>query len=155
AQTNDSPDAPQEQVLTVNVRVEDESKREVSADGEVHVTAGDYRLTVRPDGYVARPGQASAVTLIARDNDGNPAANVRVNLEAGFPIRNHDEYTYKLFDRQSALTGPDGRATVMVTPPHTGELRLNASAADTKGRTVRARAYLWAAGDDGDDVDTE
>jgi uncharacterized protein YfaS (alpha-2-macroglobulin family) len=152
-----SQEAPQDNILSLSVRVKDDSSREVDAQQDVRVTAGDYHLSVRPEGYVAEPGKPSQVTLSARTYDGKPVPGVKISLESGYTKWNKKKRD-EVFTRagvQDAVTGADGRVTVTVVPPHKGELRLNARTTDTHGHALIARGYLWAAGDEGSDLDTQ
>jgi uncharacterized protein YfaS (alpha-2-macroglobulin family)/5-hydroxyisourate hydrolase-like protein (transthyretin family) len=153
-----TPEAPQAYVFALTATVTDDSGRAVTANGEARVTAGDFRLTLSPDGYVAEPGKPSGVTLMARDWDGRPVPNLSVNVESVYSRWDSKKYRYLYTPAgapQKVTTGPDGKAAVTITPPRAGELRVNARAADAKGRVIRARTYLWAAGDEGGALETE
>jgi uncharacterized protein YfaS (alpha-2-macroglobulin family) len=155
AEFSDEPNSPQQHVFRVSVNVEDDAKREVTADGEAKVAAGDYRLNVQPEGYLAQPGQPTNVSLRVRDLAGAPVANARVHLDEGFSHWKDEKFDYKVFRSENAVTGPDGRVAVAVVPPKGGNVELKATVTDAKGRTIRARADLWAASDEGGDLDTE
>ncbi|MCW3054330.1 MAG: Large extracellular alpha-helical protein, partial [Chthonomonadales bacterium] len=153
----------QADTYSVNATVTEGEDREVSADGSATVVAGDFRLGVKPDGYVAAPGEATNVNLTAKDHDGKPVANIAVDLEMGYHewkrVKNDDEgkyaYHYTAAGTLHATTGPDGRVTIPVTAPRAGELYLKARAFDSGHRKIIASGYLWVAADAGGDLNTE
>ena len=156
-------EAPQADIYTVNATVTEGEDREVSADGTANVVAGDFRLTLKPDGYVAAPGEATNINLTAMDHDGKPVPNVAIELESGFHewkrVKNDEEgsyaYHYTAVGTLHAVTGPDGRATIPVTAPRSGELYLKARAFDGGRRKIVGTSYLWVADEKGGDLNTE
>lgn len=146
---------PQEEIYTANVTVKEGEDREVMADGVANVTSGDFRLTISPEGYVARPGQPTSVILSASDFDHHPVPNIAVDLGIGYQQWKGDKYEYQSAGVQKAVTGSDGRVVVTVTPPHAGELLLRARATDAEQHAVLGRAFLWATGDEGGDLETQ
>lgn len=157
--TNDNVDAadaaPQAETFTVSVTATDPAGREVEGTGAARVTAGDLRLFVAPDGYVAEPGRATPVIVVARDWDNKPVANLPVTLAARLGKWNAKTKRYEEQAQgapQTATTGPDGRAVFSFTPTQAGELRLSATAKDPQQRPLSARTYLWAASDAGGDL---
>lgn len=154
----DEADAPQAEVFTVSVTATDDAKREVSGEGSLRVTSGDLHLSVAPEGYVAEPGRPSGVIVTARDFDNKPVANLPVSLAVHLGRWNEKtkQYENELEGTpQTLTTGLDGRAVFPITPAHAGELSLLATAKDKANRPLRARAYLWAAGDRGGELQTE
>jgi uncharacterized protein YfaS (alpha-2-macroglobulin family) len=149
---SESDGTPQAQIFKMHVTMTDAAGRAVEADGTTRVTMGDVRLSVSPEGYVATPQKPTRVTITAKDYDGKPVANREVKLESGYWRwdTERDESKYAPVSMRRAVTDANGKAIVEVTPPRSGELRLNAIALDNSGRTVRARAYLWAASESGD-----
>jgi uncharacterized protein YfaS (alpha-2-macroglobulin family) len=148
-------EGPQEQTYTASVTISRDAEREVMADGMAKVTAGDFRLTVSPDGYMGAPGQPANVTLAAKDYDGSPVPNVPVTLETGYQEWKRDEYQYQKVGVQQAVTGADGKVSLVITPPRDGELLLKARASDSQKRRIQGRAWLWVAGDEGGDLQTQ
>ncbi len=163
AKGDSSSEATQADLYMANVTVTEGEDREVSADGTATVVAGDFRLTVRPDGYVASPGAATNVNLIARDHDGKPVPNVAIELEMGYHewVRVHNDeqgsfkYKYTPAGTLHTVTGPNGRVTVPVTATRAGELYLKARAFDGGRRKIIGTAALWVAEDQGGDLNTE
>ncbi len=155
ADVEDTPNSPQQHIFRAYVTVTDESKREVASEGEAKVTAGDYKLTVRPEGYLAAPKQPMSVTLRVTDLQGAAIPNARVELEESYSHWKNDKYENKVFHTQAAVSGADGRAIVNVVPPAGGNVELKAKVLDAKGRSIRAHADVWCSGDEGGDLDTE
>lgn len=155
AKAPDAPDAPQVQIFAVSVSVTDDAGRETTADVDVRVTAGDFRLSVSPEGYVAEPGQPVGVVVKARDFTGEPIARLPIALEFGIERWEKGKYRFVAEGSLKLVTGPDGVARTEVTPRRAGELRLSVQASDSAGRAVRARGYLWVAGDGGGNLQTE
>ncbi len=146
-------DGAQEEVVTVSATVTEGADREVEATGEARITQGAFRLSVTPQGYVAKPGQPVGVVLMARDFAGNPVANLPVTLQTGYESWKKT-YQYVKDGVQSGVTGADGRVTLAVTASRQGDLVLSASASDADGHRVHLRESLWVTGDSGGDLDT-
>lgn len=153
----------QADLYSVNATVTEGEDREVSADGNATVFAGDFRLTVKPDGSVAAPGEATNVNLTAKDHDGKPVPNVAVELEMGFHewrrIKNDEEgkfaYHYTAVGTLHAVTGSDGHVTLPVSAPRAGELYLKARAFDGGHRKIVGASSIWVAAEQGGDLNTE
>lgn len=149
ANVPDEADEPQDHQFIVQAAVEDASGREVFAEGTARVSAGDLRLAVLTDGYLASPRTPMQVVLTARDHERNPVAGVPVELQAAYTRwePTAQQYVDTRLDTQTATSGPDGRAVVTVTFPRTGYVRLTALATDAGGRKIRARESVWVAGE--------
>ncbi len=163
AKGDSNSESSQADIYTVNATVTEGENREVSADGTANVVAGDFRLTLKPDGYVAAPGEATNVNLTAMDHDGKPVPNVAIELETGFHewkrVKNDEEgkfaYHYTAVGTLHAITGPDGHAVVSVTAPRSGELYIKARAFDSGRHKIIGTSYLWVADEKGGDLNTE
>ncbi|MDR7417847.1 MAG: MG2 domain-containing protein [Armatimonadota bacterium] len=143
----DEPTAPADQIFAVQATVTDSAGREVYAEGTAAVVAGAFRLFVDTEGYLVQPRSPTTVRILARDHDGNPVARVSVTLEAEYEIwdSTRSEYVLRPFRTKTATTGSDGTASVEVTIPRGGYVRLTARATDTGGRTIRDTTFVWAA----------
>lgn len=155
ANAPDTPNAPQVQIFAVSISVTDEAGRETTADVDVRVAAGDFWLSIAPEGYVAEPGKPMGVVVRARDFAGKPIASLPITLEYGIEWWVRGEYHFSPEGTRKLITGPDGVARTEVIPRRTGELRLSVQASDSAGRAIRARGYLWVAGDGGGDLRSE
>jgi hypothetical protein len=155
AKAPETPNAPQMQILAVSVSVIDDAGRLTDAYVDVPVAAGDFRLAVSPAGYVAEPGQPMDIVVKAADFTGKPIAGVPITLEYGMEWLVRGEYKFSLEGTRKLITGPDGLARTEITLHRAGEWRLAVQANDAAGRTVRARGYLWVAGEGDGDLHTE
>ncbi|MBC8104443.1 MAG: hypothetical protein H7Z41_17850 [Cytophagales bacterium] len=150
-------DVPQEQIYTLTASVTDNAQREVSSDGAARVSAGDYVVSVTPEGYLGTPNTATSIVVRTRDHDGKPVANASVSLTPSYSIWDQKAKEVKTTPLTpiTGTTGSDGTAVLAVTPPRAGDLRLAAKATDTNGRDIYARSYLWVSSDSGGDLGTE
>jgi alpha-2-macroglobulin len=149
---------PQVEKFTLTATVEDDAKRTVEAEGAATVTAADFTLNVRPEGYLGQPGKASTVVVAARDFEGKPLADRSVTLKAEYwewDAKNKKRVRVALPGLSPARTSVGGEAVFTLTPARNGELRLKASATDAGGRTVQDGASLWVASDGGGDLETD
>ena len=166
AKNPEEADGPQEQIYTVSATVtEPGTTREVLEDGIANVAAGDFRLTVSPEGYVAMPNHPTNITVTAKDGDGKPAGSQALELEIGQMHWTRDshnrrggeltKYYYKQISLQKITTGANGRIVVPVTPGQTGNLLIKVRGRDSKNRKILARADLWCVDDSGGDLGTQ
>lgn len=149
----------QAQIYNISATVSDAARREVEASGDLRATAGDFRLSVRPEGYVAKPDAPAKITVVATDYNGKPVPNTPIELESGYwsyESKTGDDTESKLqtISFRRAATDAKGKVILKVTPPRSGELRLEARARDAGGRPIRGLGYLWVSGDRGGDLDS-
>lgn len=150
-------DEPQDQIYRVQLSVTDAAQRSVEASGEVPVTAGDFRLSARTEGYMAAPGEATTVSVFAKDFEGRPIAGKAIELDCSY--RKWDRETSKAQEtfvrRYQATTDAKGVAAIEVKPPREGNFLLAARALDSQNRAVAAQRTLWIAGERGGDYDAQ
>lgn len=145
---------PQDQTFSVQLTVSDVQKREVEASGSVPVSAGDFRLSTKTDGYFALPGQPTTLTITARDFADHPVANTPVELKCSYRKWDENGKAHEEFVRRyNATTGTDGVAKVAITPPRAGSLYINAQAADGRRRAIKVIKSLWITRAEGGDYD--
>ncbi len=140
------------QVFTAHVTVTDQAEREVQAEGKTRQVAGDFTLDLQPQGYVAEPGKATALTIAARDYEGKPVANLPLEVELGYwrSAEKEKGSTFIALRSQKFTTNAQGVATGSITPPRGGDLQLTARAKDSGGRAIQDRTNLWAVSSSGD-----
>jgi hypothetical protein len=150
-------ETPRGQIYTLYATVTDAAGRSVEAQGRARVVQGDFRLALRPEGYVAEPGKPISIVVQARDHENKPVEGVSLTLDAVYSAWDPEKKRAETepLATESARTGTDGNALVAITPGRGGEIRLTARASDRAGRAVRGRGYLWAADDAGGDLQTE
>ena len=148
---------PQDQIYSVSLFVTDAAGREVEASGQVPVSAGDFRLQTRTEGYFALPNKATTISISAKDFGGQVVANVPVELSTSFRNWNEDtsEWSEGQTQKASATTGADGIAKISLTPQRQGVWTLRAKSRDAQNREVISTRTLWIAGDEGGDFDAQ
>lgn len=149
---------PQVEKFTLTATVEDDAKRSVEVEGTASIVAADFLLSVQPEGYLGKPGQASMVLVTARDLDGKLLVGKPITLSAEYwtwDAKNKKRVKTALPGIAPVTTGADGRAVFNLTPARNGELNLKATARDAGGRVAQDSAYLWVADDNGGDLDTD
>ena len=157
-----SADGPQSINYNISATITEASGREVGVSSSVSIVPGEFRLNIRRDGYLAKPGTPFDITLVTREYDGKPRPNVTVDLETGYEKYitdpqhpNTGKMIYNRVNHQSVITDSTGRAIVHITPPRNGEMRLIARTKDPNGREIRSRSSIWVSDDSGADLDTE
>ena len=154
AKAESKPGAPQNDIYTVSVSVVAEENREVSETGKVQVSAGDIRLGLKTEGYLAQPGQPANIALRVRDFEGRPLSNVPVTVETGYQKWDRSGIHYEKVGIQRVVSGADGTGAFSVVPPRSGEFVMKAHVTDSKRRYIWSKAYLWVADDRGGDLGT-
>ena len=144
-------DKPQGQIYTVSVTVEDAANRTVDAQGEVPVSAGDFRLLLDTAGSFAVPGQATTVVVEAKNFQGKPLANQPVELLTSY--RSDDGKTTLSPRRYRATTNAAGATRLQIVPSREGVLTLSATSTDARDRQIEATRSLWVASESGGDYD--
>ena len=141
---SDGSELPQAKNFTCSVTVQADQNRQVEQDISVLVVSGDFHLSVDPEGYLALPGKPVSVTVTARSYQGAPAANLPVHLDMEYETWNDENnYTRKPAGKLLGVTGNDGKAVFLITPPHGGSLLLIASGVDSGGRIIKGRNSIW------------
>jgi uncharacterized protein YfaS (alpha-2-macroglobulin family) len=146
-------DEPQDQIYTAEITVTDTANREVAATGQVPVSSGDFRLSAQTEGYFGVPGQATSVSVSAKDFAGHPIPNAPVELAGTYRKWNPKTEKYQEQPTRSyrATTGANGSARIEFTPPRAGELVLSARTRDSKNRAIAATSTLWIEGGNDDE----
>lgn len=134
-------------VYTVTASVADDAGQYFSGEGRVRVMRGSYALVAETDRYVANPGTPVEVTVRTMGHDGKtPTANVRLRVTSGYQVWDGRESVYQPKGRLEATTGPDGTATVRVTPDKPGDFQIRVEGEDGRGNRVSHRVFVWVTG---------
>ncbi|NLH97917.1 MAG: hypothetical protein GX446_00300 [Chthonomonadales bacterium] len=141
---------------SISISVRDPAGRMVETSTSVRVYTGEVRLFVEPAGYLCSPGRRTFCRVRAFDLASRPVASLPIKLDVyrddtrrpNAPVRSQNMASV------SGTTDSSGMVTLAFTPTQAGELRLAASARDTRNRTVTATDYLWCVGDRGGDLST-
>lgn len=149
-------DATQSMTFTVEATVTDESGQAVSGRTEVIVHKGAVYVGVRPENYVSSAGEETAFNLIAVDWDGQPVANQTISVEVverrWSSVQEQDDFgrttwTYEVEEipvtSGEVLTGADGEARFVFTPPNGGVFKLKARTLDERGNTSISASTVW------------
>lgn len=149
-------EAPQDQIYSVQVTIEDAAQRFIEASGEVPVTAGDFRLTTQTEGYFAVPGKATTLAVFAKNFEGKAISNAPIELVSNYYKWNRKgEKTEQQTRTFRATTDAAGVAKIQFTPSREGVLNLRAVARDDQNRAIVATRSLWVSGDAGGDYDAQ
>jgi len=128
---------------TIHATVTDRSRRNESGSGTVLVTQGEYRLELSVDDSVARPGQPISASIRAVDYEGRPVGSARGQAVLSLSSWDADREHLAEKDRRPWQADAQGRAEVTLTPPESGDYRLVARAADSRGNRIARAASLW------------
>lgn len=155
-QIEPKPVAPEEDLgqdwqYTITASVTDASKFEAQGNGSAQVTQGDFRLEVRPDVFLGKPGVPMNVSIAAVDYDGKPVPNASGTVEF---VR----HTWKEMEQKSHLiasptfqTDASGHAVVALTAPIDGDYGINAHAKDGHGNSITQPSWLYVMSSDSAD----
>lgn len=132
----------------VEAAVTDAANRAIDGTGFVTATVGTFLLNVAPDGYVYSPGQTIKAEVEARDYDGKPVVNQRVELRIeDYRYQKDQRLEPRVFGRATGVTGANGKVVVELAAPGNGSYQLHAAAG-----AVKDSSWLWVNGGFGEDT---
>lgn len=134
--------------LTLQASVSDESGRQQTAGASMIAYRADLVLGVSTASYASPLGEEVAVTVTARDLEGNP---VQVDFELASERRYWLEGVGPTAELGPVLTGTtnrSGEAVLLINPDRAGSWHLSASARDARGRLTDGGTDLWLYGGD-------
>ncbi len=149
------------QTLVLEATITDLAGAAVSGRAEVVAHRSMVYPGLRFGEYIGQVGKEQQINLAALDWEGNPLANQKVTVEV-VERRWHsvqeqnpngqvqwsssvEEIPVKTFNDVSL--GPDGKGSVIFTPPNGGVFKAKVLAQDSKGKTGSASAYIWVTGE--------
>ncbi|HYE79739.1 MAG TPA: MG2 domain-containing protein, partial [bacterium] len=136
----------------IEASVSDPGGKWYSGTGTVKVVRGAFSLRVDTSRYVSAPREAVEITLrTARHEGGRSVPNLPLKVESGYERWEDNQARFIPTDTQTVTTGPDGTATLTITPPREGYFQVRATARDDRGNTIEASTYIWVAGGPGAD----
>ncbi|MBB6051644.1 alpha-2-macroglobulin family protein [Armatimonas rosea] len=144
AEDSDEPTRPhfpaQTERYKLTAYVTDNAEREVEQSADVSVTAADVKVALTPEGYLARAGQPTRLFITVRDHEGKAVANAPVTLRV-----EHQEKKgpVAVMAPLTGKSGEDGRTTLTITLPKSGDIDLIATARDSAGREAQTHQTLW------------
>ncbi|MFQ5460883.1 MAG: alpha-2-macroglobulin family protein, partial [Anaerolineae bacterium] len=125
--------------FTFEAEVVDATRRAVVADTAIMVHPAAFALTLRPDRYGIKVGEAFGVTATTIDHDGTPVPG---NLVAVRALRYSYPGGYITVDEETLTTGDDGQARGTLNLG-AGWYRVTASARDEAGRRLETQTWAW------------
>ncbi|MHC4816777.1 MAG: alpha-2-macroglobulin family protein, partial [Planctomycetota bacterium] len=133
-------------VYTVVAQVTDLGRRRIDGAGTVLATQAAFGLAIQLDRYVVSPKEPFNLTLRAATHDGDPVADQAVRLKVFWRRWDGKNYEEREVFRAAELrTNAQGEVTAPLEIPQSGYMRVEASARDARGNTVKTSRYLWIA----------
>ena len=129
--------------LIAEAIVTDASRRQVRAEAQVKMVKHDAYISITPDKWEYEIGEVARVEVIAVDLKGDPLAGaVELRITKGL----------EMLDTRKLPIDKNGRVITSLKMAEPGEYRLEASAKDSRGKTlvveqslrcVKKRIYRW------------
>jgi len=129
---------------TIEARVTDASRREVSGDGKVNVTKNRYSVMAQPEHYLLRPNDDVTIRFKALDANDQPVqatGTVKVVRRRWQQPSYHDEETVTT---ATLSTDKDGEATLRFRAPRDGYYAVQWTSEDRAPGALRARDLVHA-----------
>ncbi|MCA9835505.1 MAG: hypothetical protein KC422_01260 [Trueperaceae bacterium] len=131
--------------LTVQARVTDAARREISASSSIKVFRSNIVLNIKTERYAYKVGENGLVTIEAEDIDGNPVSVPFTVETERYVWENGSSRTLK-GQVYRGSTSAEGQATLTVPFDNQGSYSLTVRAADTEGRETSATDSAWVSG---------
>jgi len=137
----DDPD--EDYTFSVEARVTDLSRREVSSSTAVRVARSSFTLTAVSDRWVYKPDDTARITVSVLDFDNKGVGGVKVSLTVTENKPRLGTVTHS--EMLTGTTEPDGEVVFEYTVKGTGDLTFNAQAFDAHGNgtTALETAYSY------------
>jgi alpha-2-macroglobulin len=149
----------QSQRFTFDITVTDLNNQAVSTQASAVVHKGAFYIGLRPEGYVTLVGDPSRVEVITVDPKSQPVPRTDVTLVVNrmewYSVQQKAEdgrFYWETKVRKTPVytdtltTDAKGSATLTWTPKSGGEYKVEATARDVDGHTLRSSAYVWVSG---------
>ncbi|MHB9037230.1 MAG: alpha-2-macroglobulin family protein [Armatimonadota bacterium] len=135
-----------DQQFSVEVTVQDSSEREVTSEGSVIATRGEFAIEVTPDRYVVSPGGAVVVDIRAMDFDKHPIKNQKIEIVMGRTVWSNDyeESSFQRVSSRTVITDNEGRASFTLEAKKPGDIEIIAKARDRRGNSIVGRSSVWS-----------
>lgn len=143
-----------DQLFSVEVTVQDPSEREVTAEGSVVATRGEFAIELKPSSYVISPSGSVTVDIHAKDCRKRPVRNQKINIITGRTIWSNDyrDSHFEQISSRSVTTDSKGRAEVTFTPKKPGDIEIIASSRDGRDNLITTKEWVWSySGETGED----
>lgn len=143
--------------LTVEATVVDESQQAISGRTSVLAHPANVYVGLRSDRYFGKAGEPMPIELIAVTAASEPLVGKRIDLTvveirwSRAPVEGeYGRYTWTREEIEVAtaqvVTGSDGKAAYLFTPPDAGIFRIRASALDEYERRNSSTLRFWVMG---------
>ncbi|HRK21299.1 MAG TPA: MG2 domain-containing protein, partial [Fimbriimonadaceae bacterium] len=132
--------------------VADDAGAYFEGKGKTVVSAGAYSVTAEPSHWVVEKNAPFDVKFETLEpGNRRPIGGKSLDVVAGYEFWDGQETEFKVFARKSITTGPDGKATVVITPFKGGNVVVKATSRDDRGNEIVAETSVWssAQGSDG------
>ncbi len=145
---------------SVEARVVDKSRREITGSKNIRVTVKPFYVYVTPKNHVYLPGDRVEVDVVARNANEKPVKTegmFRVFLatyneekekalrKEGKPYGTRDVYDLKELAAAKLATKDDGTATYAFTPDQPGYMLLEMTALTAKEEKIVGESWTWVA----------
>ena len=134
----------------IEARVTDTSGREVTGETRLFATYGTFLVATSADRYLFRPGTDAEFRVRAVGYDGEPHAQVPVQVRLERLIYDQSRYgppRVELVSSDRVVTDAEGRAAWPTTVPDEGGSYRFLASAPSGSRTVSGVTHLWVPGD--------
>jgi alpha-2-macroglobulin len=149
------------QRFTFDITVQDANNQAVSTQATTVVHLGEFYIGVSPRGYVGQVGQQSQVDIITVDSKSRPVPNVTVQVMVSQiewqSVREKAEdgrFYWVTRPKKTGIltetltTDASGAAALSWMPKLPGEYKIDVTARDRRGHSLRSGAYTWVSGED-------
>jgi len=150
-------DATQSQTYRIEAGLQDEASQTIFASSSFVVHKGLIYVGARAANYVSTANEESTINIIAVDWDSNPIANQTIDVEVverrWSSIQEQDPntgdtvWTWAVEEipvtTGEVVTGDDGKAQFVYTPPNGGTFKVKVSSRDEDGTEIVASTFSW------------
>lgn len=147
------------QRFTFDITVTDANNQPVSTQASALVHKGAFYIGLKPEEYVAEAGYPTAMAVVTVDPQGVPVANTEVTLVVNQvewrSVRQEAEdgrFYWTTVPQKTAImtetvrTNFAGEASLEWKPLQAGDHKIEATARDRAGHTIRSAAWVWVTG---------
>jgi uncharacterized protein YfaS (alpha-2-macroglobulin family) len=136
-----TPDNEYNSVYSIEARVIDKSRREVTGAASVVVAKGEFDFEIETDRYSYTVGETAHITVRSKDIEGVP---VSVFGKLTVVRRTWDkEYKDVTVFEEEVETDEKGEATLEFVPDEAGEFYIKISGEDSHGNEIESEHYLY------------
>lgn len=153
----DLKDSTQSQTFRVEAGLQDEASQTIYASSSFIVHKGLLYVGARAASYVSTANEENTVNIIAVDWDSNPIANQTIDVEVverrWSSIQEQDPntgdtvWTWEVEEipvtTGEVVTGDDGKAEFVYTPPNGGTFKVKVTTRDSEGTEIVASTFSW------------